>query len=73
MASSSCLNGSDDEKIKCIKYGSCKDSLERLKCLENTDVDHVEGIPEDEVSLEDVPGLATDPDNVEEVENIRIY
>ena len=47
----------------CIKYGPCKDLLERLASLEDIDVDHFEEIPEDEVSLEDVPELIMDPDN----------
>ena len=38
----------------CIKYALCKDLLEHLKYLEGTDVDPLEGIPADEVSLEGV-------------------
>ena len=49
------LNGSDDDKIMFNKYGACTDLLEHLKCLEDTDVDPFEGIPKDQVSLEDVP------------------
>ena len=42
-----------DEKIMCIKYGPCKDLLERLTSLEDTNADPCEEIPEDEVFLED--------------------
>ena len=54
-ALSGSLDGSDDDKIMCIRYGPCKDLLERLTSLEDTDVDPFEEIPEDEVCLEDVP------------------
>ena len=33
------LDGSDDEKIICIKYGQCKDLFERLTNLKDNDVD----------------------------------
>ena len=45
----------------CIKYGPCKDLLDHLTSLEDTSVDPFEDIPEDEVSLEDVPDLTMDP------------
>ena len=56
----------------CIKYDPCKDLLECLKSLEDTDVDPFEEIPEDEVSLEGVPELTMDSDNSDEVEGVVI-
>ena len=56
----------------CIKCGLCKNLLERLVSLEDTDVDPFEKIPEDEVSLEDVPELAMDLDNSDEDEDVLI-
>ena len=49
-----------------------KDLLERLSSLEDTDVDPFEGIPEDEVFLEDVPELTMDPDNSDEDEDVVV-
>ena len=49
------LKGPDNNKIMCIKYGSCKDLLEHLQRFEDFDVVPVEGIPEDEVFFEGVP------------------
>ena len=43
-----------------------------LTSLEDTDVDPFEEIPEDEVSLEDVPELTMDPDNSDEDEDVVI-
>ena len=57
----------------CIKYGPCKDLLERLTSLEDTGVDPFEEIPEDEISLEDVPELTMDPDNSDEDEDVVLY
>ena len=56
----------------CIKYGPCKDLLERPTSLEDTHVDPFEEIPEDRVSLEGVPELTMDPDNSDEDENVVI-
>ena len=53
----------------CIKYGLCNNLLERLKSLEDTDLDPFEGIPEIEDNLEDVPGLAIGPDSSNKDEN----
>ena len=71
-APSRSLDGSDDDKIMCIKYGPCKDLLERLTSLKDTDVDPFEEIPEDEVSLEGVPELTMDADNSDEDEGVVI-
>ena len=71
-ARSGSLNGSDDDKIMYIKYGPCKDLLERLTSFEDTGIDPLEEIPEDEVSLEDVPELTMDPDNSDEEEDVVI-
>ena len=71
-ALSGSLDGSDDDKIMCMKYGPCKDSLERLTTLEDADVYLIEEIPEDEVSLEGVPELTMDPDNSDEDEGVVI-
>ena len=56
----------------CIKYEPCRDILERLASLKDTDVDPFEEIPEDEVSLEDVPELTMDPDNSDEDEDVVV-
>ena len=64
------LKESDDNKIKCIKYGLCKVLLERLTSLEDTDADPFEEIPEDEVSLENVPELKLNPNNSDEDERV---
>ena len=56
----------------CIKHAPCKDLLEYLQSLEDTNDHPYEGIPEDEVSLEDVIGLTIDPDNSHKVENTII-
>ena len=66
------LDDSDDGKIMSIKYGQCRDLLECLKSLEDTDVDPFEEIPEDEVSLEGVPELRMDPDNSDEDQGVVI-
>ena len=58
-AHSSSRKGSADNKIICTKYDPCKDLLEHLKSLEDTDIDPLKAIPEDEVSLEHVPGPTT--------------
>ena len=64
------FDGSDDDKILCIKYGPCKDLIERLTRFEGTDVDPFEEIPEDERSLEDVSELTMDPSNFDEDEDV---
>ena len=66
------LGGSDDDKIMCIKYGTCIDLLVRLISLEDTDADPFEEIPDEEVSLEGIPELAMDPDNSNEDEGAVI-
>ena len=66
------FDGSDDDKIMCIKYGPCKDLLERLTSLEDTSVDPFEEITEDEVSLEDVPELRMDQANSDEDEDVVV-
>ena len=63
---------SDDDKIMCIKYGLCKDLLECLTSLEDAGVNLLEEIPEDKVSLEDVPEPTMDPDNSDEDEDVVI-
>ena len=45
------LDRSDDDKIMCIKCGPCRDLLEHLTSLEDTDIDPFEEIPDDKVSL----------------------
>ena len=72
ICASGSLDGSDDDKIMCIKYDPCKDLLGRLTSLEDTDVDPFEEIIEDEDSLEDVPELRMDPDNSDEDEDVAI-
>ena len=57
----------------CIKDGPCKDFPVRLRSQENTDVDPFEEIPEDKISLEDVPGLSIDPGDSDEDEDIIGY
>ena len=69
-ALSGSLDGSDDDKILCIKYGPCKDLIELLTRFEDTDVDPFEDIPEDERSLEDVPELTMEPSNFDEDEDV---
>ena len=71
-AQSGSLDGSDADNIMCIRHGPCKGLLERLTSLEDTDVDPFEEIPEDEVSLEDVPELTMSPDNSDEDEDVVI-
>ena len=66
------LYGSDGDKIVFITYGPCRDLLERLTSLENTDFDPFEEIPEDKISVEDVPELTMDPDNSDEDDNVVI-
>ena len=67
-ALSGSIEGSDDDKIMCIRCGSCKDLLECLTSLEDTGVDPFEEFPEHEASLEGVPELAMDSDNSDEDE-----
>ena len=43
-ALSGSLDGSDDDKILCIKHGPCKDIIERLTRFEDTDVDPIEEV-----------------------------
>ena len=71
-ALSGSLDRSNDDKIMCIKYGPCKDLPECLTSLEDTDVDPLKEIPEDELSLEDVLELTMDPDNSDEDEDAVI-
>eukprot|EP00112_Aurelia_sp_Birch-Aquarium-sp1_P023728 Seg7187.4 transcript_id=Seg7187.4/GoldUCD/mRNA.D3Y31 product="hypothetical protein" pseudo=true protein_id=Seg7187.4/GoldUCD/D3Y31 len=66
-ALSGALDGSEDDQIMCIKYGSCKDLLARLQGLEESDVDPFEAILEDDVLMEDVADLHIDRDEYEEI------
>ena len=52
----------------------CKDFLARLRCQEDTDVVSLlaEGVQEEEICLDDVPGLAMGPGNSDEDEDIII-
>ena len=68
----SSLNGSDDDSTMYIKCGPCRNLLDCRKSLEDTDVDPFKGIPENEVSIEDVSGLTIDPDNSAEDRMLRL-
>ena len=56
-----------------LEVWPCKNLLERLTSLKDTDVDPFEEIPEDEVSLEGVLELTMDPDNSNEDEGVAPF
>ena len=52
------------DEVKCINYAPC---TELPVCLRNVDnTDPVEGIQDENICIEDIPGLSIDPDDLDE-------